>query len=388
MDQAPRLAVINGLRGLAIAAVFYQHLVGPLVPPGTFAIEIAGIPVSAPLHHGNFGVDLFFVLSGLVLVLPYASGRRTLKEAGAVRQFYRRRALRLLPLYYANVIAAMALFRPVRVASSEGWWDILFMGTATFPFVERLFFPPYNWPLWSLGLEIWFSALFPLLVLAIDRWRWPRVLVAVLAMALLVRLFGEAWYTDYPSRYLNPIKDSVVGRLDQFVIGMALGAWWVHRGALAPGTARATVAAGVLGVGLAMLIWDWVNLDVLSRAWVPWLSLISTTGLACVVYGSLSLPAGWLRRALTFGPLQVAGMMCFSIYVWHDLVLRRWFGVSRDLSIESVVAVIAIALLWSAVTYRYIEFGHVRDGRSLFRGAADEPPHAPRATPPPPATPA
>ena len=69
----------------------------------------------------------------------------------------------------------------------------------------------------------------------------------------------------------------------------------------------------------------------------------------------------------------VSGMMCFSIYLWHDLVLRRWYGSGRDLSVESVLGVVAITYLLSAFTYRFVEFGHQRDWRVLFRPDADEP---------------
>src|ERR1019366_5166991 len=96
-----RLAVINGLRGYAILGVIYFHLIGVFFNrPGWFTFSIGNLPVFplTYLGHGWLGVDLFFILSGFVLYLPYANGSRELKTKDHLWTFYKNRASRLLPL--------------------------------------------------------------------------------------------------------------------------------------------------------------------------------------------------------------------------------------------------------------------------------------------------
>jgi peptidoglycan/LPS O-acetylase OafA/YrhL len=65
---------------------------------------------------------------------------------------------------------------------------------------------------------------------------------------------------------------------------------------------------------------------------------------------------------------MVIGMMCYSLYVWHGVILM---GVIMRLGLNSngatltsfCIALSAIAFL----SYRYIEFGHIENGKSLFR---------------------
>src|SRR5690349_10921917 len=86
-----RLGVINGLRGLAILAVMAHHfkshlepLIGPYLP-GT------SLSLSPLIANGWTGVNLFFILSGFVLFLPYASGTRAMTSVHDAVTFYRHR---------------------------------------------------------------------------------------------------------------------------------------------------------------------------------------------------------------------------------------------------------------------------------------------------------
>src|SRR5580700_65219 len=101
-DDHPQLAAISGLRGVAIALVIFYHVLAGGVTPQALNVSLFGVTLSLSpfLTNGWTGVNLFFVLSGFVLFLPYAQHRRSMATLGDRLRFYRRRAWRLLPLFY------------------------------------------------------------------------------------------------------------------------------------------------------------------------------------------------------------------------------------------------------------------------------------------------
>ena len=64
---------------------------------------------------------------------------------------------------------------------------------------------------------------------------------------------------------------------------------------------------------------------------------------------------------------MLAGAMCYSLYVWHGLASVSLLGFNHaNLSFETVSLYFLILILTSIVSYRYVEFGHVKDWRRLF----------------------
>ncbi len=368
-----RLAVINGLRGVAILAVVGHHMFHRHLPDGLPGVVVFGLPVSvdALIQAGWLGVDLFFVLSGFVLFLPYCRGTRTLGGLADARAFWRRRFLRLMPLHWLCLAVALVFVLRGDPATIAFWTDALLLATGAFTFTERLFFPLQNFVLWSLGVEIVFSLVFPGLVWLERRLGMGKLLLATLALSLAVRVLGDdPRYAAGPLEVLNPGKDNLFGRLDQFVAGMALAAVWVRRGPLGPAAARAACTAGVLLVLLVAFAWAGIRSELLPRAVVPFTNDVLIAGMAALGYGLLSVDRGLWHRVFTLGPLQVAGMMCYSLYLWHTMVLRKVPFVANDqVSPPHLVAAVLLMLVLSALTYRYVEFRNVDDARTLFRGA-------------------
>ena len=91
-----RIRGFDGLRALALLLVFFQHYA----------------KIGQTFETGGYGVWLFFVLSGF-LIVRILHGERQRIEAGAVSarsalgSFYWRRTLRIMPIYYLS-IAVMA----------------------------------------------------------------------------------------------------------------------------------------------------------------------------------------------------------------------------------------------------------------------------------------
>jgi peptidoglycan/LPS O-acetylase OafA/YrhL len=143
------LPQLDGLRFLAFASVFLAHGMWGTPRPWLARLQ----PV------GNYGVDLFFVLSSYLLTTLL------LREQAAtgrihVIAFWLRRGLRIWPLYVAVVLG-------LAVATSLSWWYVL--GLATFAFNWQLTVPFTGTPalltamtlLWSLSVEEQFYWVWP-----------------------------------------------------------------------------------------------------------------------------------------------------------------------------------------------------------------------------------
>lgn len=364
-----RLPAIDGLRGVAFLAVLYHHLFAVFTPPGFRSFTAGGHLVLpfAPFSNGWLGVNLFFVLSGFVLFAPYASGRRTMFTPTDVVAFYTRRAHRLLPLYFVCSLLCFALLTP---AASRQWTTLAMLVTVTFNFTKD-FFPPYNWVLWSLGVEIWMSLAFPLLVVIARRAGIWALLVGAEVVALATRIAGNRPDLHPPlSPVLNFVKDSFVGRIDDFVVGMVMVVVYLR---LRETSERRTlpmalaVVVGALAMYASAACWDAVRLDRVDRTVVPFTNNMFQVG--CVLLGtSVLLARGPGARIIANPVLQLLGMMCYSLYVWHGVTMLPIIGGEHSSANVTIYLVVLAGL--SALSYRYIEFGNVRDPRTLFRTAA------------------
>ncbi|GGP21921.1 acyltransferase family protein [Silvimonas iriomotensis] len=353
-----RIPEINGLRGLAIMAVVWHHLSIALAfhPPAIF-----GVSSGMFLINGWTGVNLFFMLSGFVLYLPYAAQKRQITTQADAWTFYKHRFFRLIPLYYLVSISTLVLcgrlaephFRILREAAT--------VATLTFPFLPGTFVPTSNWALWSIGTEMLFSLVFPLLALLIARRGiWP-VLVCVLLFSLSVRGIRML---DPPDKGPDWISDALLlGRLDEFVIGMALASAYVHRTCLR----WPTLFSGTLSAVLLLIGWYGYE-QCINRAvnfeWKAILDNVFDLGLALllmmVLNGAPSL------RFLRWRVLQLPGMACYSIYLWHLPVMNALGLFKGNTQPVFIVTAILGTLFLAALTYRFIEFRAAPDWRALF----------------------
>jgi len=181
VETPNRYPYIDVLRGLAILLVLCHHVI---FLPG-YRHDPTSLQYITYLV-GWAGVDLFFVISGFLI------GRiifRELRDTGNFRvgRFWVRRALRILPVYYAVLIPVLLLADSAHV---DGWTWIshpLFLQNYTG------FLPPASGFMfihsWSLSIEEHFYFVYPLVAFAL--WKVGRLkLYPVLALALLPICLG------------------------------------------------------------------------------------------------------------------------------------------------------------------------------------------------------
>jgi peptidoglycan/LPS O-acetylase OafA/YrhL len=356
-----RLSVINGLRGYAILGVIYFHLIGVMFnQPGWLNIQIGDVVIMplTYLSNGWVGVNLFFMLSGFVLYLPYAYGNRNFSGKSDVVLFFKHRAARLFPLYYiALVIAIIFILHQTNIYDSSFWKQTILMFTFTFNFTRETFIPPHNYVLWSLGIEVLYSLVFPLLVLFIKHRGIKTFAIIVFLMSFLVRVISH-FYPEYQvAPHLSMIKDSLPGRLDDFTAGMVFCHLWHTQWKMNWFRENAEVLflGSLLVITIGFYFSDYVFLKFLPGWTEPFINTVFQIGFGMIIFSLLYMRQNLLRYLFTNKFLQLSGMMCYSLYLWHGNM--RWFFI-MDYTILRVVCYLFFLFLLSFLTYRYIEFGN------------------------------
>jgi peptidoglycan/LPS O-acetylase OafA/YrhL len=358
VGSVTQLPQINGLRGIAIIGVLSYHIIAGVFTRG-------GLPpsLSVLLTNGWSGVNLFFILSGFVLFLPYAAGYRSVEELAKPFEFYRRRCWRLLPLLYIGTIGAWTLAVLGGMAGDPS--RLLPVLSLTFFLGAASFSPAFNMPMWSVGDEIAFSALFPVLALGFRRHGVLRIVTAALVVALAMRSGGISRFPALQGPTFN--SDMFVCRIDEFVLGMALAQ------AYATGRLprRPLLCAAIGG---ALMIFAWTGFDLVLRGELPpicraLLNDLLDAGLVAIVVAAL-VPGTRLAAMLAWRPLQVTGMMCYSIYMWHLPILNT---IATDRATVSwwlfgvmIAEFLVVTFIIAALSYRFIEFPRIADWRRLF----------------------
>jgi peptidoglycan/LPS O-acetylase OafA/YrhL len=110
--QAPKkhnsILALDGFRAIAILLVMGYHI--QQKNPG-FINKSHHPTISALWAFGTSGVNLFFILSGFLLFMPYARALLFQARWPSIRQFYLRRALRILPAYYLALAVDVVVFQ-------------------------------------------------------------------------------------------------------------------------------------------------------------------------------------------------------------------------------------------------------------------------------------
>lgn len=364
------LPQLDALRGVAILAVFVQHL-GDRFMPFVDAEAARALPAAlAPwvltvLHHAHWGVDLFFVLSGFSLAQGYLRAFEGGGPAPSARGFLRRRAARVLPGFYVAVLVTLGFHR----------WVLRAPGAAAALGVHLLVLQGYLAPggivligaAWSLTTEVGFYLLLPLLarpLLARDAARPSRRFVVgatLTAAAWGSRALLHALVLEPGVRtgLLELTQRRWIGsRLDEFVLG-ALAAAAAGEIGRAGASARAARWAPVAmaTAAAALVVGFRLEGEGYLRPGGSWpYALVATATAALVLAATLS--QGAARRVLAAAPLRAVGVVSYGIFLYHQLaiglagsvlVASGWWSLAANAVLALALAVAAGAASWIVV---------------------------------------
>ena len=341
MQLGSRIRAIDGLRGVAVAAVLAYH-----VSPGS-------------LPGGLLGVEVFFVLSGYLLTsILFEEHRRAgrIDWRGYARRRLRRVGPALLVFLMAVVLVGAVLTRADahRLRGDVLWsvlgltnWHLIVDGSSYFNQVGR---PPFVRHLWSLAVEIQFYAAIPFLVgwlasrprvLAL-KWLAGGIGLSALLMALLYR--GAD-----PSRAYYGTDTRVGALLTGALLALALSRARVR------GPRPAPLALVLGGAGLACLLVLFLTADERSRWLYPGGFLVCRLATVLVIVAALQ--PGWFARGLGSRVPRWLGLRSYGIYLWHwPLVVLTRPGIDVGWPpFVSAAAVVAGALVFGHLSFRHLE---------------------------------
>jgi peptidoglycan/LPS O-acetylase OafA/YrhL len=291
------LPEVDGLRFLAIFGVLFFHVIyaATNVPEVTLQPAPADFLLQ-PFLQGHRGVELFFVISGFILALPFAAQHLTGGAPVAIGRYYLRRVTRLEPPYVITLIvffvAAILLREPD--ASNPRFMQDFFLRLFYLHDLVRGASPLLDGVTWTLEIEIQFYLLAPLLAQIfklplLPRRGWLCALILILPFAGRFMPWAH-WTCLFFGAF--------------FLMGLLLADLHLTRSGAERSFPRIYDAIGLVSL-LALMFLPDKNYFFLFFPWLIALLFLS------------ALRGGWVKKVLQISWLTVLGGMCYSIYLIH-----------------------------------------------------------------------
>jgi peptidoglycan/LPS O-acetylase OafA/YrhL len=327
------LHALTGIRFFAAIWVMAFHF-------GAAFSERAHMPhlVTGFLEHGELGVALFFMLSGFILYYTYQDNLQTPHD---IYKFFVARFARLYPVYLLAIVIGLPLHARI---PNHFEWLIFPMLQAWVPPVSAI---GYVWIIqaWTLSVEAFFYLCFPILLLAFRR-TWSQTSLWILAAALFalnVVLRTPSYHPLAPPSWLTTYIILPVLCLPEFILGMALGALFMHKRHLNP---DATTNDWITFAGILpclYLIARGVNSYFLTFAAV-----------FCFAWSIYRLAdgRGWLTATLSGKLLLLLGGASYSIYILQGLIreaahrLLANFHPGLDAAVAPIILILLSCLIF------------------------------------------
>lgn len=323
-----RLYSVQSLRAIAASLVVLLHIRG--------IEELYGDPGKLILgwYEGAYGVDIFFVISGFIMV--YVTHHKSSGLAFS-REFFTKRIIRVVPVYWFYTFFMVCLLLVVPQAFMDTEFDV--MRTVK----SLLFIPQDQLPMhsigWTLNFEMYFYLVFALFLLLPRRALLPGMGALFFVLVIVGRIF------TIDSAVFRQITDPIVL---EFLIGMVIGWFFVRDTYLPKGVAWAFALAGILLLVLSFFVrWGGHRLVFWG---IP-------AGL--IVLGAISLE----RNAIPFsGSVSKLGNSSYSLYLSHPFTV---FGVGKVLAVlglsgyvfnaSLIILTFVASVVVGIISYRLVE---------------------------------
>ncbi|MEI7732787.1 MAG: acyltransferase [Verrucomicrobiota bacterium] len=323
------LPEIDGLRFVAIMSVIIYHLHDYWIKKPVVARYEEGLGrfIEVLALQGWFGVQLFFVISGFILTLPFAAHHLEGRPAVGIKSYFLRRLTRLEPTYLINLLLIFTLLIVVNHASFLGLLPNL---GASAIYQHGLLFgtmSTVNFVTWSLEVEVQFYILMPFFSLVfLVKTHWIRVLLLVPAMLFFAFVEKHKLVSGF----------CLLSHLQYFFAGILL----------------ADIYLTTLKNCQAALSWTWDF--VAATSWILIVFILVRAEAFTLILPFLIIIAyvgafrGRLMNRIFRSPWIVTiGGMCYTIYLYHFYIISLiGHGINRFFyGCQPMVAFVAYSLI-------------------------------------------
>lgn len=327
---------LNGLRGFACLLIFLFHC---RIMSGSPDIRLdLGFLYLLPLH-GAYAVDLFFVLSGFFVILPYAKAGSQGKKPFSFFRYYKKKFVRIFPAYYINLAVMFGIVVPIFIGG-----DYLLSKSGLKMLLAHMSFLHYlhpstsaslgiNGALWTLSITFQFFLIFPFIKNLFTGGNEKKYLLVFILLSVAWK-FLSYYHTGF---LFNLAMDSVKqfgvdaftirfflsnqlpAQLGHFAIGMYLGNRYIaHKNGLEKSHPWSRLIA-LTGFVSTVYSFHIANLGVPPwwHFWRLWLAF----GSGCLIYLAAIDGPRLMRSFFSNRYLGYLGNLSYEIYLWHLMVL-------------------------------------------------------------------
>jgi peptidoglycan/LPS O-acetylase OafA/YrhL len=347
---------LTGLRFFAAGAIVLWHSqTGYFFPPNAFSPFLL-----------SGAVPLFFVLSGFVLTINKS-------KYGSPTDFLMARIGRIWPAHVAAIVFLFAIFAPDSASLLSGWDNLtrlllnVLLIQAWSPAVATYW--SLNAPSWSVSCELLFYLLFPWCVGWFGRGGGLRIFAIFAVTALAVLAIGR-WVPSLDPNwvgFVNPLVNVPV-----FLLGVASAQLFMRMSPVVPNYWKATMiqclaVAGALGGNMIFNLFDLADLPPAFQIYLP---LSGPTPFYAALLIALARYDGAISRLLSVAALVYLGEISYSIYLFHQLIIRLHsvhMATFSTIPIWDQYAGIWVAtIVTAALCHRFVEGPARRGIRALW----------------------
>lgn len=312
---------VDGLRFVAIASVVLYHTFGQ-----TDLRTMVGLPFW--LEHWRRGVELFFIISGFILGLPFAKQYLAGGKQVRLGAYFMRRLTRLEPPYILILLIRAAVLLAVTHALGKVAIHLL----ATMLYQHSLWYGYMSLihvATWSLEVEVQFYCLAPLLAkVFLLRPAWMRRMLLLTAM-IAIAYAQLAWV---PGLYTRAGL-SILNWAQFFLAGFLIADVYVTDWEKIPEGWGWDIASVVAWLGIFLLPVS------AAHVWIAPLALVAYTGAfkSKLFHAFFRIPA-----------VAIIGGMCYSLYLIHPGILTITGGLFHHFHVERH------APMWAYIVLLYL----------------------------------
>ena len=314
---------------------------------------------------GWMGANVFFVLSGFLLAIPFVRNIDGLSAQVRLLPYLVRRIRRIVPAYWFQIVVLAAVL--YFTATLPGWRAIMLH----FVFLQNIsdvYAFELNRVYWTLPTEFGYYLLLPLFTVFAamfvqhKRAAWLLLSLALIAFAIAYRIIIYATVAEATIDKKVFALLQLPGLIDHFAIGMMLA--WVyvrHAATVSAKLADGLMFTGLLGIVSMMALLDHEFAEYWNGHILIFIGYTITAGFIGLLVLGVAMAGPLSRKLFANSTMLALGIVSYSLYLWH-LPIQFWtqklldhFAVTGDRLWWLVAISIPLSTVAAAASYYWIE---------------------------------